>query len=54
MQMESDSDNFESALSNLIVEWHDERGVGFEDIISALELQLTAVRQQIEDEIAAR
>lgn len=38
--------SFEDELRDLIVEYHDEHGVGFEEIISALELQLYAARDQ--------
>jgi hypothetical protein len=38
--------DFEDALRDLITEWHDEKGVGFEEIISALELQLYAAKDQ--------
>jgi hypothetical protein len=38
--------DFEDALRDLIVKWHDEKGAGFEEIISALELQLYVARDQ--------
>jgi hypothetical protein len=38
--------DFEDALRDLIVEWHDEKGAGYEEIISALELQLYTARDQ--------